>query len=45
MHWGTERLERRKFRLNRRDSGGTGFVIQFRKEVICHAESLFARSA
>jgi hypothetical protein len=38
-------LERRIFRLNRRDSGGTGFVIHFRKEVICHAESLFARSA
>jgi hypothetical protein len=38
-------LERRIFRLNRRDSGGTGFVIHFRKEVIFHAESLFARSA
>ena len=38
-------LERQIFRLNRRDSGRTGFVIHFRKEVICHAESLFARSA
>ena len=43
--WRCEGLERRIFRLNRRDSGGTGFVIHFRKEVICHAESLFARSA
>jgi hypothetical protein len=39
------RLERRTFRLNRRDSGEGGFVIHFRKEVICDAESLFARSA
>jgi len=38
-------LERRIFRLNRRDSGEAGFVIHFRAEVICDAESLFARSA
>jgi len=40
-----KRLERRIFRLNRRDSGEAGFVIHFREEVICDAESLFARSA
>jgi hypothetical protein len=39
-----ESLERRTFGLNRRDSGEAGFVIHFRKEVICDAESLFARS-
>ncbi len=38
-------LERRIFRLNRRDSGEAGFVIHFREEVICDAESLFAGSA
>ncbi len=40
-----EFLERRIFRLNRRDSGEADFVIHFREEVICDAESLFARSA
>ncbi len=42
--WKTH-LERRIFRLNRRDSGEADFVIHFREEVICDAESLFARSA
>ena len=28
-----------------RDSGEASFMIHFRKEVICDAESLFARSA
>jgi hypothetical protein len=36
------KLEHRALNLNRRDSYKAGFVIHFRKEVICDAESLFA---
>ena len=36
-------LERRTFRLNSGRIPEGGFVIHFRAEVICDAESLFAR--
>jgi len=39
------RLERRIVSLNREDSLDARFVIHFREEVICDAETLFAGSS